>query len=300
MSAEDGFEEELAIRLGTRAEGVGGSPPLAELREAGRRRARRQGVVRAVTAVAVLAVGAGVLTQLGDGPGPSPTSVAGRGLAPAGSPSAGTASPTTVADPSRGAGSDELVKTVLACQSGPSSLRTPGGDGTSGLPSSSSSGLPSGPPTSARSTPTMTGALSSSSAPQRQADLALAGEAVEKMAREQYPEHYFATCRDASTQTLYVMRSPGTDLDAAVARTVTDWPGVKLEFRATPGYPQLLRLAKSIRAEGGDWAATKGVHIQSVQIASDGAGVIIETPQADTARADLIKEFGHLVVEVRP
>ncbi|MBV6698725.1 hypothetical protein [Kitasatospora aureofaciens] len=301
MSTEDEFEEELAIRLGTRAAGVGGSPPLAELREAGRRRARRRGVVRAVTAVAVLAVGAGVLTQLGGGSGTGRTGVAGVGV-----PSPGSPSPLTGAARLRGAESDELVKTVLACQSGPSSLRTPGGGGMTGLPSASSSGLPSsglpsGPPTSARFTPTMTGAPSSLSSDQAgQADLVHAGEAVEKMAREQYADHYFSTCQDASTHTLYVMRNPGSGLDAAVTRTVADWPGVKLEFRAAAGYPQQLRLAKEIRAEAGDWAATKGVHIRSVQIANDGAGVIVETPQADTAREELVRHFGRLVVEVRP
>ncbi|MET8623524.1 hypothetical protein ABZW30_07160, partial [Kitasatospora sp. NPDC004669] len=146
MSAEGEFEEELAVRLGVRAAGVGGSPPLAELREAGRRRARRQRAVRGAAAVAVLAVGAGVLTQLGGGSGVGRTGVAGAGVA--------LVSPTTGAT---GAGPEAVI---LSCAKGPTSMRTPGwhqhpawtppavpssGVPSSGVPSSGvpSSGVPS-------------------------------------------------------------------------------------------------------------------------------------------------------------
>ncbi|MFH9350592.1 hypothetical protein [Kitasatospora sp. NPDC017646] len=301
MNAEDGFEEELSVRLGARAAGIGGSPPLAELREAGRRRARRQGAVRAVTAVAVLAVGAGALTQLGGGG--SPGSATGpAALRTVVAPSAGAGTPG-----SRGADADGLVKTVLGCQSGPTSLRTPGGGGATGAPYSSSRVPSSGGPSTgltppAGSAPRTTGAPSSLSPEQSsQAELARAGEAVEKLAREHYADDYFATCRDASTRTLYVMRVHGTGLDAAVTHLVAEWPGVKLEFRdAAAGYPRQLALAEQIRSEAGDWAATYGVHIRSVQIANDGAGLIVGTPQAESARKELLAQYGGLVVEVRP
>ncbi|MEU6969136.1 hypothetical protein AB0A71_15590 [Kitasatospora aureofaciens] len=331
MRAEDEFEEELSVRLGARAAGIGGSPPLAELREAGRRRARRRGVVRAVTAVAVLAVGAGALTQLGGGG--SPGSATGpAALRTVVAPSAGAGTPG-----SRGADADGLVKTVLGCQSGPTSLRTPGGGGATGAPYSSSrvpssggpstgvpssggpstgvpssggpsTGVPSsgGPSTGltppAGSASRTTGAPSSLSPEQSsQAELARAGEAVEKLAREHYADDYFATCRDASTRTLYVMRVHGTGLDAAVTHLVAEWPGVKMEFRdAAAGYPRQLALAEQIRSEAGDWAATYGVHIRSVQIANDGAGLIVGTPQAESARKELLARYGGLVVEVRP
>ncbi|MFI9362665.1 hypothetical protein ACIG5E_16675 [Kitasatospora sp. NPDC053057] len=253
MSAEDGFEEELTVRLGARAAGIGGSPPLAELREAGRRRARRQGVVRAVTAVAVLAVGAGALTQLGGGGG------AGSGTGPAGAPIVKpSVTQSRTSSSSRGAETDERVKTVLSCQSGPSSA-----------PASYQQG---------------------------RADLVAAGQAVERMARQEYGDHYFATCLDTAAATLVVMRSPGpTGLDAAVSRAVSQWPEVKPRFVAAPSYPSQLTLAKEIRAEAGDWAASKGVYIAWVEIALDGKGVIVHTPEPETARAEIVREYGNLV-----
>ncbi|MGW2372714.1 hypothetical protein [Kitasatospora sp. NPDC001683] len=259
MSAEDEFEEELSVRLGVRAAGIGGSPPLAELREAGRRRARRQRVLRAVTAVAVLAVGAGVLTQLGGGgsastaAGPAGTRVVTPTVTPIVKP---TVTPTRT---SRGAETDERVKFVRNCQSGPSSA-----------PASDQPG---------------------------RADLVAAGQAVERMARQEYGDHYFATCLDPAAATLVVMRSPGpTGLDAAASRAVAQWPAVKLRFVAAPSYPEQLRLAKEIRAEAGDWAATKGVLIAWVEIALDGKGVIVHTPQPETAgAAEIVRQYGNLV-----
>lgn len=251
MRAEDEFEEELSVRLGARAAGIGGSPPLAELREAGRRRARRRGVVRAVTAVAVLAVGAGALTQLGGGGN------AASGAGPAATP---VVTPTgTAGRTSRGAETDERVKTVLSCgRSGPSSA--PASDQQAG------------------------------------ADLVAAGRAVERMARQEYGDHYFATCLDTAEGTLVVMRNPApTGLDAAASQAVAPWPTVKLRFVAAPSYPSQLTLAKEIRAEAGDWSATKGVYIAWVEIALDGKGVIVHTPQAETARAEIVRQYGNLV-----
>ncbi|MFJ9845396.1 sigma factor [Kitasatospora sp. NPDC101155] len=127
-------------------------------------------------------------------------------------------------------------------------------------------------------------------------DLVLAGQAVERLARQDYGDHYFATCRDAAEDTLVVMRNPGpTGLDAAATQATAQWPAVKLRFVAAPSYPMQLRLAQEIRAEAGDWAATKGVLIAWVEIAVDGKGVIVHTPQAESARAELVKHFGLLV-----
>ncbi|MFJ3790329.1 hypothetical protein [Kitasatospora sp. NPDC090091] len=125
----DGFEEELVVRLGEQAEAVSGAAaPLAELRRAGERRARRTVAVRVAAGAAVLAVGVGGLSQLGGGGG------AGAGLAPAGVASSGPGS----TDPF---GSEDGP--VLACTQGPTSLRTPGWVGPSSGPSGGPSGAPS-------------------------------------------------------------------------------------------------------------------------------------------------------------
>ncbi|WP_395294628.1 hypothetical protein ACF9IK_14530 [Kitasatospora hibisci] len=127
----DGFEEELVVRLGEQAEAVSGAAaPLAELRRAGERRARRTVALRVAAGAAVLAVGVGGLTQLGGGGG------GGAGLAPAGAASSGPGA-TDPFGPEEGP--------VLACTQGPTSLRTPGWGGPSGAPSSGapSSGVPS-------------------------------------------------------------------------------------------------------------------------------------------------------------
>ncbi|GHF85007.1 hypothetical protein GCM10018790_73260 [Kitasatospora xanthocidica] len=253
MTTEDGFEEELAVRLGARAARVGAGAPVAELRVAGRRRLRRTVAVRGAAAVAVLALGAGVLTQLGGG--------GSAALGPAAAPSR-TPSPT----PSdgrlvqRGAENDILVTRVLSC---------PGGSFASAVPI----GL---------ETP--------------QPELSAAGQTVEHIVRDGYDDHYFSTCRDTETNTLIVRRNPGpTGLDAAVAQALAPWPAVKVKFVDTPSYPSLLTLAREIRAEAGDWSATYKVKIVNVEIAVDGTGVIIHTPQAETAREQLIKQYGHLV-----
>ncbi|MGW2253577.1 hypothetical protein ACWCXH_25775 [Kitasatospora sp. NPDC001660] len=322
MSAEDRFEEELVVRLGARAEAVVGSPPLAELRAAGRRRVRRQGVVRGVTAVAVLAVGAGVLTQLGGG---GTSSGQGVGGGPAGVPTGGAG-----ASPSAGWNSLK-GRMVFGCHAGPSSLRTPGmhehptGVPTgplsftpsftpssvlpsSSLPTSSlpSSSLPTGgrvmaPPPTGWFTPTPSGSPSPlSSAELRQLDLARASEAVDKVGRENYADHYFGVCRDPESDTLYVMRVPGGgDLDAAVARVLVDWPAVKLQpTDAVGSFDELRELADRIDADRAYWQA-KGVQLQFVQVANDGAGVVVDTPQWESAQAEIKAKYGPKVVEVR-
>ncbi|MEU8514333.1 hypothetical protein AB0C76_22480 [Kitasatospora sp. NPDC048722] len=306
MSAEDGFEEELARRLGLRAAAVGGSPPLAALKAAGRRRARQQGAVRGVTAVAVLAVGAGALTQLGGG-GTSSGEGVGVGGGPAGAPAGGAASPSAGRTWVRG------QEMIFGCNAGPSSLRTPGMHfhptapppsftPSSVVPSSGrpvSSGPPVPPPT-IRFTPTASGSPSPlSSAQSVQIDLVRAAEAVDRMASDGYRDHYFGVCHDPQSAVLYVMRVPGSgDLDAAVARVLADWPAVKLRFTDAAGsLDEQRRLADRINSDRGYWQ-DKGVQL-AAQVANDGSGLVVDTPQWESAGPEIKAKYGSLVVEVR-
>ncbi|MGW3044700.1 hypothetical protein ACWC9T_32740 [Kitasatospora sp. NPDC001159] len=297
MSAEDGFEEELVVRLGARAAEVGGSPPLAELREAGRRRARRQGVVRGVTAVAALAVGAGVLTQLGGG---------GSGVGSAVG-AAGTGLPSASA--TRGWGRDD-VSPLFACTEGPTSLRTPGVHFHPSLPSSgvSSSGVPSsGAPSSGVSSsgapasgPASSGSPSAPSSAQLQRlDLERTAEAVGRMATTSYRDHYFGLCFEDDTSTVHVMRVPGSNLDTAVARMMADRPALKVRFvDAVASLDDQKALAARIDGDRAYWRS-KGVEIQFVAVANDGAGLVVDTPQWASAGAEVKARYGPLVVEVR-
>ncbi|MFJ2864204.1 hypothetical protein [Kitasatospora sp. NPDC087314] len=310
MSAEAAFEEELAGRLAERAVWIGGSAPLAELHAAGRRRARRQRAVRGAAAVAVLAVGAGALTQLGGGSGDSRTGPASGGVS--------LVSPTP--------GAPRSVAVILECANGPTGWRTlglhqhgkqvlsdfpstggltPSDFPSSGVPSSDfpSSGVPSSgaPSTGAPSSrPTSSGSPSPLSyATTAQSDLERAGQAIEYMAMAGYRDHYFGTCRDTSTNTLYVMRVPGSGLDAAAASTLTGWPAVKLQFAVAAGSrDELSAFGARIRADREDWQA-KGVEIEAVTVAIDGAGVVVDTPQWQTAAAQIEAKYGPQVAEVR-
>ncbi|MFF3113931.1 hypothetical protein ACFVSN_32670 [Kitasatospora sp. NPDC057904] len=318
MSAEDGFEEELARRLGLRASAVGGSPPLAALKAAGRRRARQQGAVRGVTAVAVLAVGAGALTQLGGGGTASDERVGGG---PAGAPTGGAASPSAGRNSGKG-------RMVFGCDAGPSSLRTPGQHWHP-------TDLPTGPPriTPTSTTPPVSPSLTPppftppsftppsftppsftprsglpstgspstlSSAQLLQLDLARASEAVDKVGTESYADHYFGVCRDPGLNTLYVMRVPGDGaLDDAVTRALADWPTVKLQFTAAVGsYAELRELQDRIDGDRAYWK-DKGVQLEFVQVANDGSGVVVDTPQWESAGAQIKAKYGSKVAEVR-
>ncbi|WP_316525554.1 hypothetical protein [Kitasatospora brasiliensis] len=347
MNAEDRFEEELVTRLGTHAAGVGGTPPLAELHEAGQRRARRQTGVRMVTATAVVVAGVGVLTQLGGGIGPGRTGPAGMG--------AGIVSPM----PSPAIQGHPAV--MLNCLGGPTSMRTPGwhqhrtelptspspsdrltpwapypgptdsGSPTTG-PSSSvdpssvnpSSGYPSQGYSSSRSTSpgapsdlpssafpstsespsagpgsTGSGTLSPSAGDPATLGAGWAGQQIESLGMDGYPDHYFGTCRDSTTNTLFVMRVPGSGLDAEVARMAAGWPLVKVTFADAVGSrTQLLAFLKRIGADTEQWRA-KGVEIEGLTLAIDGTGVVVDTPQWQSAGADIKAKYGPWVAEVR-
>ncbi|MFH8379407.1 hypothetical protein ACH4E7_00455 [Kitasatospora sp. NPDC018058] len=114
-----------------------------------------------------------------------------------------------------------------------------------------------------------------------------------------FREHYFGTCRDAGTNTLYVMRVPGSDLDVAATRAVADRPWVKLQFVDAAGSrDQLMAFAARIRADTGEWRS-KGVEIEAVTLAVDGTGVVVDTPQWASAGAEIKAKYGSLVAEVR-
>ncbi|MFI6443352.1 hypothetical protein ACIBH3_01845, partial [Kitasatospora sp. NPDC050543] len=134
MDAEDRFEEDLVVRLSEQAGSrvpVGGVP-LAELRQAGQRRLRRARVARAVAAVGVVAACGGMLAQLGGG-------------GPAGGTSRVAGGPVAPAERTAGAGDDAGVGEYLqSCETGPSSVHTPGWTG----PPESASGAPLTPSSS--------------------------------------------------------------------------------------------------------------------------------------------------------
>ncbi|MFG2907016.1 hypothetical protein ACGF13_18370 [Kitasatospora sp. NPDC048286] len=124
-----------------------------------------------------------------------------------------------------------------------------------------------------------------------------AGQAIEGLAMTDYPDQYFGTCRDRNTNTLYVMRVPGGGLDAAVTRMAA--PTVKVAFADAAGSRgQLMTFLNRIRADTEEWRA-KGVEIEALTLAIDGSGVIVDTPQWQSAAADIKAKYGPLVAEVR-
>ncbi|MFE4513670.1 hypothetical protein ACFRMQ_05615 [Kitasatospora sp. NPDC056783] len=200
-----------------------------------------------------------------------------------------------------------------------SSMEPPSGYPSSGYPSSgypsssySSSGYPSSGGTSPGATssaaspttwspPSGTAAESpSASGDPVELRAARAGQAIEELAMSDYADRYFGTCRDRNTDTLYVMRVPGGDLDTAVTRmAAADWPTVKVAFADAAGSrSQLMALVKRITADTEEWR-TKGVVIEAATLAIDGAGVVVDTPQWQSAGAEIKERYGPLVAEVR-
>ncbi|MER7756834.1 hypothetical protein [Kitasatospora sp. NPDC097643] len=343
MAAEgqDGFEEELVVRLGARAGAVDARPPLAGLREAGRRRARRLTVVRGVAAAAALALGVGALTQLGGGGGTA------EAAHPVGIPTGGPGATSPSSGPWGGGGVGRLV---LSCTNGPTALRTPGfhpptarptwtgtpswlasglpssgfppsglpssGGPSSGLPSSGgpftgvpsglpSSGVPSSGMTFTGGTLPRTGPTSFSGSPSPLSEAQLRHQEVVREANsvaaagDHFPDVYFGTCFDSATATVYLIRLPGTGLDAAATQALGDRPSVRLQFvDAVGSRTELQALADRIRADSGSWQA-KGVEIRFVSVANDGAGVVVDCPQWESAGAEIKARYGPKVVEVR-
>ncbi|MEV7603398.1 hypothetical protein AB0O91_39120 [Kitasatospora sp. NPDC089797] len=295
MSAErpDGFEEELVVRLGARAAVVGGSPPLAELRAAGRRRTRRRAALRGVAALVLLAAGAGALGQLGGG---------GRRSSEAssvGSP-AGEAAPWWKAGP------------VDDCTAGPDGTLTPVRSPSlsptgapSGTPSSvgaplSPGGYPGAADASSPSSPTSSGR----STPVDQRDWFPSDQGLYQAAREvadlavgPYAEAYFGMCDDQAARILYVMRKPGSGLDAAVRERATV-PDVRIEFRDAVGTrAELGLLAQQISQDGRAYWRPRGITTVQVVVGAYGLGVQVYVEQAtESVRAEFAARYGPRVV----
>ncbi|MEV6977822.1 hypothetical protein [Kitasatospora sp. NPDC093806] len=285
MAAEDGrvdgFEEDLVVRLGARAEAVGGSPPLAELRRAGRRRARRRTALRSAAAVVAVLLGAGAVAQL-DGPG------GGAAVGPAaagGSPTAGAASPTVGRSPSGSPSGRIGVPLELHpggavgwCEGGPGALRTPPSSGPSSASASPSPGASTGFPSGiAAALPTA----------RKARDFGVG----------QYPEQFYGVCTSSRNATVYVMRVPGGDFDQAVRDGVARDPGVQLVFVDVSASRKALR-ERGEQIVADDHWRSRGVEIVGCLPADSGFGLVLYSPQAETARAEILAWYGAEVVEV--
>ncbi|MFE2723118.1 hypothetical protein [Kitasatospora sp. NPDC059327] len=332
----DAFEEELTVRLGARARGVSGRAPLADLRRAGQRRARHRTVARVVAGAAVLALGAGALTQIGGGAAGGTARVAAvggsgapelsweqAGLPILGCPSGPTANRTpgwTGAPKSSGSASGSSSGGPTSGSSsgwpgGSASGSSPGwptGSSSGGPTSGSSSGWPGGP-SSAPSTGPWSGSPSSSgsaSAPAgrpspgwpRNVELFELSRVVVELAATEYRDQYFGACSDSSTLTLYVMRVPGGDFDRAVTERVAErlpGSGARLRFWDAAGPRSAsVDLVNRITADAAGYWKERGVDITNVSLCLDGAGVRVDSPQADSARAEITARYGRLVAEV--
>ncbi|MFJ9949307.1 hypothetical protein [Kitasatospora sp. NPDC091207] len=278
--AEGRFEEELVVRLGARVRGVGGSPPLADLRAAGRRRARRGLALRAVVVAAVLAVGAGAavlavgagaLTQLGAGGGAGSSGPARGGESP----------------------SDDLGGLYGGCRSGPAALRMPSWEQLHGLaPTPTHPAAPSWTP------PRPEASASLDQVARHTREVA---NAIRSFGAREYPEYWFGACTDVTTDVVYVMVASGSDIDKVLPEAVPH-TGVTVQFVYVGGSRKYYQaLAERITSEDAAYWAQRGVKISEIRISEDGTGLIFVTQQAAAAKADILARYGaKLVIEVRP
>ncbi|MCX4687427.1 hypothetical protein OG401_24520 [Kitasatospora purpeofusca] len=307
-SERDRFERELVVRLGARAGGLDGGPPLSELRRAGRRRARRRLAVRSVTAVAVLALGTGMVAQFG-GPADSAEAVGPVGLRPTGGaatePAAGAVSPfpsrpswlptgrPTFGSPS--SSGPDLLGAPSSCPEGPASLRLVRWAEMTPTPSDWSPPPPRSIPGTRSPDPS-----SSTGGGQTGRHVVDVQSEIRTVTAAHYPDQYFGTCVDFLTNELWVQRVPGGDLDQQVSAAVPH-PGVTLHFADVPASRRhYLELMTRIKETDRDYWAAKGVTVQEVRLSEDGAGVSVVTDQADAARAEVLARYGAEVIEVRP
>lgn len=115
-----------------------------------------------------------------------------------------------------------------------------------------------------------------------------------------YPEYWFGACTDVVTNTVYVMRAPGSDVDTVLPKSVPH-AGVGIEFTDVVGSRRFFEaLVDRIKVADAAYWAQRGVTISGVRISEDGTGVVVETQQAAAARADIVARYGDLVIEVRP
>ncbi|WP_328955427.1 hypothetical protein [Kitasatospora purpeofusca] len=299
------FEQELVVRLAARAGEVSGGPPPAGLREAGRRRARRRRVVRSGSAAVVLVLGAGLVTQLGgSGQAGDTTALGGVGQV---SPSPSDGAPGAPWAPGRSPSSslstpaEAMFGPIGPCVGGPAARRLPPWTGAAstrpaweGTPVGPSSGpaspgvpvLPSSAPPSGSGSPSGPG-------------LVEASVQVRRLGALQFPDQYFGLCFDFLTNEVFVQRVAGSGLDQAVLREVSV-PGTTFRFVDVPGsLRHFQELRQRILDDAGYWTA-RGVTVEGVVISQDGAGVRVYSPQALTARAEIVARYGPEVLEVRP
>ncbi|MFE6870009.1 hypothetical protein ACFVFS_26070 [Kitasatospora sp. NPDC057692] len=299
----DAFERELVVRLGARAEAVGGSPPLALLREAGRRRTRQRFAAQSVAGVAVLALGLAVVTQLGGGGGAgavgpaglNPTGVRSSDLGGVPVPSAGTGRPFPgLPELSPSSSGPDYLGPLASCAEGPASLRLLRWDEMhSATPSNWTPPPPRSPAMSPEPSSSTSGGQVNRHVGEVQFD-------VRRFVAMQYPEQYLGTCIDLLTAELWVLRVPGGDLDQKVLDTVRHF-GVTIHFTDVPSSRRhFVELAARIKDTDRDYWAARGVTVQEVRISEDGTGVSVSTDQADAARADIVARYGAEVIEVRP
>ncbi|MEK2488502.1 hypothetical protein WN990_02970 [Kitasatospora purpeofusca] len=303
-SERDRFERELVVRLGARAGGLDGGPPLSELRRAGRRRARRRLAVRSATAAAVLALGTGMVAQFG-GPADSAEAVGPVGLRPTGGavtgPAAGAVSPfpsRTSRLPASGSpsssGPDHLGGFSI-CPEGPASLRLVRWAEMTSTPSDWSPPPPRSTPATRSPDPS-----SSTSGGQTNRHVIEVQSEIRTVTAARYPDQYFGTCVDLLTNELWVQRVPGGDLDQQVPAAVPHL-GVTIHFADVPASRRhYLELMTRIKETDRDYWAARGVTVREVRLSEDGAGVSVRTDQADAARAEIVARYGAEVIEVRP
>ncbi|WP_052709249.1 hypothetical protein [Streptomyces sp. NRRL S-495] len=309
------FEQELVVRLAVRAGEVGGGPPPAGLREAGRRRARRRRVARSGSAAVVLVLGAGLVTQLGgSGQADGTTALGGVGLVSP-SPSDGARgvpwTPGRSPSSSSSTPAEAMFGTIGPCVGGPATRRLPpwtaaastridpAREGTPFVPSTTgkpSSGLPV--PSSSVPVPSSSAPVPGSGSPSGHG-LLEASVQVRRLGALQFPDQYFGVCSDFLTNEVFVQRVAGSGLDQAVLREVSA-PGATFRFVDVPGsLRHFQELRQRILDDAGYWTA-RGVTVEEVVISEDGAGVQVYSPQALTARAEIVARYGPEVLEVRP
>ncbi|MGA5818496.1 hypothetical protein ACPC54_11640 [Kitasatospora sp. NPDC094028] len=280
-ATDEEFERELTARLGARADGLTrGEVPLAGLRAAGVRRARRRVVARGTAGVAmavVLAVGAGGMAKFSrDCPCPGPAAKA------AGPAASGSADPT--GDPKAGAAGREPGTTVASCEPAAKPTRS---DHFADYQWTVEHSLREFPTQSREAT----------------ANPYTAADAVDRVGASTYEAQYLGYCWDAAARTLYVKRVPEASdrFDGTVRVATHAWPDVKVVFQdAKHSYTELKAVTDRVRADAAYWKA-KGVEDWSWGVYDDGSGLEIGLKSDLWGRApEIVAEFqqryGPLVV----
>ncbi|MBV2152302.1 hypothetical protein [Kitasatospora sp. SUK 42] len=281
--ADSAFERDLVVRLGARADAVTGAVvPLAGLRAAGARRARRRVAVRGAATLAVFALAAGAVTQLGHGGDGQATAAAGTALTAAGSPADSSgAGPTQSGDYSRVIDTDCARPVPISWT----------GDDFTRVPSYRLLRL-----TDSR------GAFDLSVRPkQEEHDLV---NAIDDLGVKQFPSRLLGYCWDVNAKKVYVKRVPGAGgFDDAVRAKVKASEGVEVAFQdVLHSYAELRAVSEKARADLDYWKS-KGLRFLDWEVAADGSGLKIRTfdeTQLDEKElvTDFQRKYGPLVIGV--